>query len=117
LKLFVYGTLTNPETMEEIIQKPLSYAQEAVLKDHIKYDTTFGISVALPKKGSEVKGVIWDNLNENDFEKLDIYEECHLDPPLYLKKIKTVFVKNKPVTCVVYIGNEDEVKKSLIIND
>lgn len=114
MKLFVYGTLTKTEVMEEVVQKPMGLPQEAVLKGYKKYDTTFGFPVALPDKDSEVKGIIWNNLNEKDFEKLDIYEECHLDPPLYFKQYQTVYVRNKPVKCLVYIGNKNEVEKALI---
>lgn len=117
LKLFVYGTLTKTELMEKVVQKSLGLPQEATLKDYKKYDTTYGFPVALPEKESEVQGVIWDNLNDNDFKKLDIYEECHLEPPLYLKQYKTVYVRNKPVKCIVYIGNQIEVEKGLINED
>lgn len=74
-KLFVYGTLINPQKQREIIGCRCP-STKACLKDYERRDGKWPYIV--PKIGSEVTGLLLKSLEKCDFDKLDAYEDVKL---------------------------------------
>lgn len=114
MNLFVYGTLQEKSTLEELIVREIfGRPQAAQINNYEKINTPFGYPIILPKEGSRVSGLLWTDLCAEDLEKLDLYEDCDEDPPLYYRVEEDVEVNRSPVKAYFYVGNHTYWKEHL----
>lgn len=105
MKLFVYGTLQDKDAMEELIERNLAEKPEpAALEGYERQETSYGYPIIVQNERSIVKGLLWRELTDEDFIKLDNYEDCDGDPPLYDRLEVKVKVGETLVQAYVYVG-------------
>ena len=99
MKLFVYGTLMNPNTVKRLTGKSPTY-EKAFLIGYEKYSIGY-IPYIIKNKDSKVEGLLITNLDEKDLKKIDRYEG---EGYLYTRKKVEVTTENGKERVYVYVG-------------
>jgi gamma-glutamylcyclotransferase (GGCT)/AIG2-like uncharacterized protein YtfP len=101
--LFVYGTLLSKEIWESIISGNYS-SESAVLKGYARKKVKRKDYPGLIKHdGSKVEGMIYYDISEEDFRKLDEYEGEE-----YVRmKVSAKLTSGKKVECFMYLFKKE----------
>ena len=105
MNLFAYGSLADRRAIAKVIGRTLPNAISATLRGYQKHETTLGYPIILPEQSAECKGVVYYSLTPSDWERLDIYENLHNQPPAYTRKLVTVEGTHGRISAYVYVGN------------
>ncbi len=103
--LFVYGSLLDEKTFEEITGLRLQRRKKAILKGYAFTSPKFGHPVIHPDDSGEIEGEIIFGLDDKTFMILDDYED---EGELYKRKIVTVKSAGEEVKTFVYEELEED---------
>ena len=100
--LFVYGSLMEPQARARILGHEVA-AISARLRGYERRRSSYFYLAARP--GFETSGLVLTDLMENDFHRLDEYEEV---PELYTRERIQVLTtpEDQPLECWVYLPTE-----------
>lgn len=93
------------KNIEGVIERSIGDFKRGVLYGFKLYPSPYGYPFILPDEAGEVEGKLWDCLNDEDMDKLDVYEGLCDIPPLYFRQKVQISIENEFVEAWVYIGN------------
>ncbi|MBM7867280.1 DUF4264 domain-containing protein [Heliobacterium gestii] len=103
-RLFTYGTLTDRDTLEGLLEHSAGVARPAVLTGYQSCPSAYGYPYILPVSDGEVEGVVWSDLTDEDLLRTDEYEGVHDDRPMYFRKSIHLVIDGQPMDAWVYVG-------------
>lgn len=106
MNLFAYGTLMDPRIIGRVTGRSFPKPVAATLQGYRKHDTVLGYPVIFPDSEHSVQGVVFYSLTEQDWKKLDAYEDVNVNPPQYFRRLVTVRGAHGTIRAYVYVGNQ-----------
>ena len=104
MNLFVYGTLKDRELIQLLLGRSLGNPSVAIMPECTTVMSNRGYPVIIPRENSNVQGVVWRELTDQDFAILDKYEGCHVETPVYQREKREVIIDRKTEEVWVYFG-------------
>ena len=104
MNLFVYGTLKDRELIQLLLGRSLGNPSVAIMPECTTVMSNEGYPVIIPRENSNVQGVVWRELTDQDFVILDKYEGCHVETPVYQREKREVIIDRKTEEVWVYFG-------------
>ena len=104
MNLFVYGTLKDRELIQLLLGRSLGNPSVAIMPECTTVMSNRGYPVIIPRENSNVQGVVWRELTDQDFVILDKYEGCHVKTPVYQREKREVIINRKTEEVWVYFG-------------
>ena len=101
MRLFVYGTLTEPACVERVTGRRFA-GRPATLRGWRRTIGTHGYPVIHPSADGMVEGVVLDGLDDEALGALDAYED---EGRLYLRREVTVLAAGESIPCHAYVGH------------
>jgi len=98
--LFVYGTLTDEERLEQLTGRRFP-RRRATLEGFARVVAAHGYPTIVPQAGGRVEGVLVEGVDAASLAALDAYEDAGR---LYARRPAEVLVDGKRVPCDVYVG-------------
>ena len=108
-QLFIYGSLLSADNeFGQYVKRNATFMSDAVFKGRL-YDCGEYPGAVADNNGYDIKGSIY-RLNDliAGLVILDDYEGCGIEqqqPNLFIRKLITVTVGNKPIECWIYLYN------------
>jgi gamma-glutamylcyclotransferase (GGCT)/AIG2-like uncharacterized protein YtfP len=99
-RLFVYGTLRDPECQRAVTGR-LFPARPATLRGFRRVDPPGGYPYLVADDGAVVEGVVLGDIDAEALARLDHYED---EGRLYVRRAVTVVVDGAALACDVYVG-------------
>jgi gamma-glutamylcyclotransferase (GGCT)/AIG2-like uncharacterized protein YtfP len=100
MRLFVYGTLTDPACVERVTGRRFQ-GRPATLHGWARRIGQHGYPEIHPVAGAEVEGLILDEIDDAGLRALDAYED---EGRLYRRLPVSVAVEGGPIACDVYVS-------------
>lgn len=104
MNLFVYGTLKDRELIQLLLGRSLGNPSVAIMPECTTVMSNRGYPVIIPRENSNVHGVVWRELTDQDFVILDKYEGCHVETPIYQREKREVIINRKTEEVWVYFA-------------
>ena len=104
MNLFVSGTLKDRELIQLLLGRSLGNPSVAIMPECTTVMSNRGYPVIIPSENSNVQGVVWRELTDQDFVILDKYEGCHVETPIYQREKRAVIINRKTEEVWVYFG-------------
>jgi gamma-glutamylcyclotransferase (GGCT)/AIG2-like uncharacterized protein YtfP len=101
IKLFVYGTLTDPERVTALTGKQFERV-DASLSGFERVNSPLGYPFIFPKPGAIVQGVLLFNIDPASLVQLDAYEA---EGELYRRQSVEVEVADRRLPAMTYVGH------------
>lgn len=105
MHLFAYGTLTDRRILTRVLGRTPPTGVNATLYGYKRWETTLGYPIILPESGGICEGMVFYNLNQQDWERLDAYEQATAEPPAYFRRLVTAQGASGRISVQVYVGN------------
>src|SRR5262249_6612912 len=101
VRLFVYGTLTEPACVERVTGRRFA-SRPALLHGWARTIGTHGYPLIHPSPDDVVEGVVLDGVDAAALRALDAYED---EGRLPLRREVDVMVDGQSIPCQVYVGH------------
>ena len=101
-RLFVYGTLTNPNTVRTIAGQSFPM-RKAILEGYEKISSTTFFPYILRRSGGLVRGQVLEELDEETLKEFDRFEG---EGEMYRRQKVKVLVGGKTLQAYTYVGNK-----------
>lgn len=105
MHLFAYGTLMDRRILTRVLGRTPPTGVPATLYGYKRWETTLGYPIILPETGAVCQGMVFYNLNAQDWKRLDEYEKATTEPPAYFRRLLTVQGGSGSISAQVYVGN------------
>jgi gamma-glutamylcyclotransferase (GGCT)/AIG2-like uncharacterized protein YtfP len=99
-RLFVYGTLRDPDCQRAVTGRAFP-GRPATLCGFRRVEPPGGYPYLVADDGAVLEGVLLDDVDTEALARLDRYED---EGRLYVRRTVTVTVDGADLTCDVYVG-------------
>lgn len=106
VNLFAYGTLMDPRIIARVTGRNFPRPTPAVLSGYKKYETTQGYPVIFSEAGQTVSGVVYYSVTDDDWKRLDRFEDTDSNPPHYFRRLVTAIGAHGTIRAYIYVGNQ-----------
>ncbi|HLO01526.1 MAG TPA: gamma-glutamylcyclotransferase family protein [Symbiobacteriaceae bacterium] len=105
MHLFAYGTLMDRRILARVLGRTPPNGVPATLYGYKKWETTLGYPIILPETGAVCQGMVFYNLSQQDWKRLDEYEKATTEPPAYFRRLLSAQGGSGSISVQVYVGN------------
>jgi len=95
--VFVYGTLTHPDTRKKVVGRALTGIQDSLAGYRLEYQGMLPYPAATEAPDSLLAGIRLDHITDDDLRRLDTYEG------IYFVRIQVMLTSG--IQAWLYVGN------------